>query len=264
MVTGRGLGELTSLYFTAAGTGLCILFSASVSYGRLVQVRAWHFIVELVASRKHLTNSAFADPPFFLLPDEDIQELQTPNCRETCSTLSYKCTTFSLVLNREYFYTYKGIMAHSGLWLVILLVIAQGDVKSGMTHTGTVTLSCTFTTLLVSITSPSCTIVIKLALRIHHIIGRGQPSIRQILSYSISSPMTRSCKYTSLEPYQHLGNFEFMSHGSVWDISPFHLRMHHHSFECSILYFLIELVFHWNMSGKCQCRVKLQQRVLCF
>ena len=48
----RGFGEFTSFYSMAAGTGLCILFSASVSYGRLVQVRAWYFIVELVASKK--------------------------------------------------------------------------------------------------------------------------------------------------------------------------------------------------------------------
>lgn len=100
MCIGRGFREFTSFYSMAAGTGLCILFLASVSYGRLVQVRAWCFIVELVASRNQFTNSAFVDPPFFLLPCEDIQELQTPNCGETCSTLC-KCTTFSIVSNRE-------------------------------------------------------------------------------------------------------------------------------------------------------------------
>lgn len=40
--------KVHKFYPMAAGTGLCILFSASVSYGRLVQVRAWYFIVELV------------------------------------------------------------------------------------------------------------------------------------------------------------------------------------------------------------------------
>lgn len=125
------------------------------------------------ASRNQFTNSAFVDPPFFLLPREDIQELQAPNCREICSTLFISARPLAWFSIGRYFYTYKGIMAHSGFWLVILLVIAQGDVKNGMTHMGTVTLSCTFTTLLVSNTSPNCTIAIELAIRILYIIGRG-------------------------------------------------------------------------------------------
>lgn len=135
----KRIWRVHKFYSMAAGTVLCILFSASVSYGRLVQVRAWYFIVELVASRNQFTNSAFVDPPFFLLPREDIQELQAPNCREICSTLFISARPLAWFSIARYFYTYKGIMAHSGFWLVILLVIAQGDVKNGMTHMGTVT-----------------------------------------------------------------------------------------------------------------------------